>query len=130
MKQIFSPGSPYKRQARSIAIVWTLLIFVGCLMPVHELPKVDVPLADKWTHFVLFGVFAFLWLCARPDGPFKYSLIILLLSIFLGCLIEYLQGTFTSLGRSPEVMDAVADAVGGLLGIVVFRLVAWAARAK
>lgn len=130
MKQLFSPGSPYKKQARSIAIVWTLLIFVGCLMPAHELPKVDVPLADKWTHFVLFGVFSFLWLCARPDGPVKYSLIILLLSIFLGCLIEYLQGTFTSLGRSPEVMDAVTDAVGGLLGIVVFRLVAWAVRAK
>lgn len=130
MKQIFSPGSPYKRQARSIAIVWTLLIFVGCLMPAREIPKVDVPLIDKWTHFVLFGVFSFLWLCVKPESGFKQLLVLLLISIFLGCLIEYLQGTFTSLGRSPEMMDAVADAVGGLLGIVLFRVAAWAVRAK
>lgn len=130
MKQIFSPGSPYKKIARSIAIVWTLLIFVGCLMPAHEIPKVDVPLIDKWTHFVMFAVFSFLWLCAKPGGDFKYTLIVLLVSIFLGCLIEYLQGTFTSLGRSPELMDAVADAVGGLLGIVLFRVGVMATNTK
>lgn len=130
MKQIFSSGSPYKKQARSIAIVWTLLIFIGCLMPAKDIPKVDVPLIDKWTHFVMFGGFSFLWLCARPVHTPKYALIILLLSVFTGCFIEYLQGTFTSLGRSMELMDAVADSIGGLLGIALFRLGAYAVKAK
>jgi len=127
MKKIFTAGSPYTKQARFIAIAWTLLIFVGCLMPAREIPHVDVPLIDKWTHFVMFGLFSFLWLCARPAYTMRSLLILLLASIFLGCFIEYLQGTLTSLGRSMELMDAVADALGGLLGIVFFRVCAYAA---
>ncbi|WP_345080376.1 VanZ family protein [Nemorincola caseinilytica] len=128
MKRIFTTDSPYTRQARFMAIAWTLLIFIGCLMPAHEIPRVDVPLADKWTHFLMFGIFSFLWLCARPAYTFRSLLILLLITVFLGCLIEYLQGMLTFLGRSMEIMDAVADAIGGLLGIVMFRLGAYFAR--
>jgi VanZ family protein len=122
MKGLFSPNAPHQHIARSIAIVWTLLIFVLCLMPSHQVPKVSVPLADKWTHFVLFGVFSFAWCAARPGASARYSWLVLLWSVFLGCFIEYLQGYFASLGRSPEVMDAVADAIGGGLGVVLFAL--------
>lgn len=127
MKKIFSASSPYTKQARSIAVAWTLLIFVGCLMPARDIPHVDVPLIDKWTHFVMFGLFSFLWLCARPAYTLRSLLILLLTTIFIGCGIEYLQGMLTFLGRSMELMDAVADAIGGLLGIAVFRLCAYAA---
>lgn len=120
MKRIFLPDSPYTKLARFIASLWTLLIFVGCFFPARELPHVDVPFMDKWTHFVLFGVFSFLWLCARPKTNTGNLLYILVISVALGCLIEVLQGQLTFLGRSMELMDAIADSVGGLLGIAAF----------
>ena len=105
-----------------MAMLWTLLIFIGCFTPAKELPKVDVPLIDKWVHFVLFGGFSFLWLCAFPARTLSRYLTILLCGIALGALIEVLQGVFVSLGRSCELMDAVADSIGALLGIGIFSL--------
>jgi len=120
MKRIFHPGSPYTKQARSLAVLWTLLIFIGCFTPGKELPKVDVPLIDKWVHLVLFGGFTFLWLCARPVINARSLLIMFLTAVGLGALIEVMQGLLTFLGRSMELMDAVADSIDGLLGIGLF----------
>ena len=124
MLRIFTPGSPYTSQARFIAILWTLLIFIGCFTPGQDLPKVDVPLIDKWVHLVLFGGFTLFWLCAYPIRTIPRLLIMILVSVALGCFIEIMQGLLTFLGRSMELMDAVADAIGGLLGIGVFCLLA------
>ncbi len=125
MFRIFSEDSPYKKQARFIAILWTLLIFIGCFTPGNELPKVNVPLIDKWVHLVMFGGFSFFWLCANPKiNLFRLSGL-LLISIALGSAIELLQGLFKFLGRSMEFMDAVADSVGGLLGILLFSFIAY-----
>jgi VanZ family protein len=120
MKLIFLPHSPYSTQARFIAIIWTLLIFVGCLFPSQQLPHVAVPFIDKWTHFVLFGGYTFLWLCAKPAYTTAYVIKLLVVAVLLGCAIEVLQGKFTFLGRSMELLDAIADAVGALLGITLY----------
>lgn len=128
MKRIFLPGSPYTTQARLIARLWTLLIFIGCLTPGRELPHVNVPFIDKWTHLVMFGAFTFLWLCARPAFTWVRVFLLLLIAIALGGVIEGLQGWLTFLGRSMELMDVVADGVGAVLGIIVFLLGAWIAR--
>ena len=128
MKRLFSTDSPYTRQARFLAMLWTLLIFIACLTPGKDIPKVDVPLIDKWVHLVLFGGFTFLWLCARPQISLSRLLILFLISVAFGALIELLQGWFTSLGRSMELMDAVADSIGGLLGIGVFCVLAAAVK--
>lgn len=125
MRRIFTPDSPYKKQARFLAMLWTLLIFIGCLTPAPEIPKIDVPLIDKWTHFVLFGGFTFLWLCARPVRSTKALSILFFIALLFGALIEVLQGVLTFLGRSMEFMDAVADSLGGALGIGLFCLIAW-----
>ncbi len=105
-------------------MLWTLFIFIGCLYPARELPEVDVPFFDKWTHFVLFGVFSFLWLWARiPAGPWRYVMVFVV-AVLLGITIEALQAVFISLGRSAEMMDAAADAVGAALGAAIFYLIA------
>jgi VanZ family protein len=124
MLRIFTPGSPYTKQARFLAVLWTLLIFIGCFTPGKDLPKVDVPLIDKWTHLVLLGGFSFLWLCARPAITAKWLITLFLISVSLGAFIEVLQGVLTFLGRSMEFMDAVADSIGALLGIGLFCLCA------
>jgi VanZ family protein len=94
---------------------------VLCLWPGKELPKSDIPFIDKWTHFILFGVFSFLWLCAYPGRGLKTILYIILISAALGWLVECMQGWFPDLGRSKDNMDAVADAIGGILGALLYR---------
>jgi len=130
MKRIFSPDSPYKKRARFLAVLWTLLIFIGCFTPANEIPNVDVPLIDKWVHLILFGGFTFLWLCARPVINVYSLLILFFISIALGSFIELMQGWLTFLGRNMELMDAVADGIGGLLGIGLFCLCAYIAKTK
>lgn len=122
MPLLFTPDSPYKKRARFLAILWTLLIFVGCLMPAANVPHVTVPLADKWVHFIFFGGFTFLWLCTPPSTRQVNLCLVLALAIAYGTIIEVLQGVFTSLGRSCEVMDVVADSIGGVLGVLVFLI--------
>lgn len=124
MSHLFSAGSPYQKQARFLASLWTLLIFIGCFTPGKELPKVDVPLIDKWVHLVMFGGFTFLWLCARPMRTARWLITMFFITVGVGAFIELMQGLLTFLGRSMEFMDAVADAVGGLLGIGLFCLCA------
>ena len=128
MKRIFRPDSPYKRQARFLAALWTLLIFIACFTPGKDIPKVDVPLIDKWVHLVLFGGFTFLWFCSSPRANFKTILVLFLAAVALGSFIELMQGLLTLLGRSMELMDAVADSIGGALGIGLFSLCAYFAK--
>jgi VanZ family protein len=108
-----------------MARLWTLLILIGCLTPSAELPRVDIPLIDKWTHVVLFGIFSFLWLCAKPVLTTKWVMSLLIISVAFGAAVEILQGTLTFLGRSAEFMDAVADGLGGIVGVAVFLLMAY-----
>ena len=105
-------------------MLWTLLIFVGCFMPAKDIPKVDAPLIDKWVHFVLFGGFTFLWLCSRPSLKRSWLVTILIIGIALGSTVELLQGALPSLGRACELLDAVADSLGSLLGVLLFWLLA------
>lgn len=100
-------------------MAWTLLIFILCLLPGDELPDVQIPLADKWAHVILFGVFSFLWLCAVPTRNLSFLLILFTITVFLGWLVEYIQGHFVT-GRTQDNMDTLADSIGGITGIVVF----------
>ena len=40
-----------------LSISTACVIICLSLCPFQELPKVDVPFADKWTHMVMYGVF-------------------------------------------------------------------------
>ena len=125
MNQLFSGDPIYKKRARIGATLWTLLIFILCFIPAREVPDLDIPLADKWVHFILFGVFSFLWLLSIKEFRLPHLVIVLICSIVLGWLVEYIQGALTFLGRSQDNMDTLADGIGGLLGVVVFWLLSF-----
>jgi len=120
IEKIFSDTGFLKKRARTLSILWTLLIFLLCFLPAREIPDLNVPLADKWTHFILFGVFSFLWLLSFKKTAVKHTVLIFIISSLLGWGVEELQGTLSFLGRAKDVMDIVADAIGGLLGAVLF----------
>jgi VanZ family protein len=124
MLKIFTRYSQHKKLARNIAIVWTLLIFVLCLIPGTTLPKVDIPLVDKWAHVILFGFFTFFWLCAIPTRNVRFLIILFLINLFFGWLVEYIQGHFVR-NRSQDNMDTLADAIGGAVGILLFVLLSY-----
>lgn len=84
-------------------------------------------MADKWVHFVMFGLFAFLWLCAYPSHSISFLLLIFGISVATGWFVEFLQGSFPSLGRNRDMMDVVADGIGGFLGTLIFGMLSYIA---
>lgn len=105
-----------------MAILWTLLIFFLCFLPGNEIPNVRIPLIDKWAHFILFAAFSFLWLSSFRKVSRREYLVMLIASIVLGWLVEYIQGQLAFLGRSQDDMDTLADSLGGLLGILFWMI--------
>lgn len=103
------------------AWIWALLLTLACLIPSNEVPQVDVPLADKWVHFVLFGGQTFLALAALKSPSQKAIYQTVVWCVLFGALVEVLQLiTHPWLHRAFELTDIFADAVGVLLGWALF----------
>lgn len=111
-----------KKLAVWIAIIWTALILIACLIPGREIPNVHIPLMDKYVHFIIFAGFSFLWLCTRSKPRIATGFWIFIASVALGYLVELLQGSGITYGRSYEEADVLADAIGGLIGVLLFFL--------
>lgn len=105
-----------------MAIIWTVLIFIACLMPGNDVPDVHIPMIDKYVHFIIFAGFSFLWLCTIKNAGLRSGVIIFLLSVATGYLVELLQGSGITRGRSYDLMDVLADAIGGIIGVILFFL--------
>jgi VanZ family protein len=127
LKQAFTKASPYKKRARTLTISWSLLILVLCFIPGQEFPDVHIPMADKWVHFILFAVFTFLWMCARPSMKFGALLLAFIFGSVFGLVVEEIQGLLAFLGRSKSVQDIYADAIGSAIGLFIFYILAWRA---
>ena len=93
-----------------VAVIWVL-----CLMPVPDTPLSKFSLIDKWTHFVMYGVFSFV-VCFECKG---ISWKTILLPILMGILIELAQNYLTTC-RSGELADGVANSIGVMLGNGLF----------
>lgn len=104
------------------SVVWAMLIFVLCTMPSSGLPKTNIPHLDKAAHFSVFFVQSvFLSLLFNFQTRKSYTQIILsstLLAFVYGGLIEVLQATLFD--RSGDVLDLIADILGGFLGAMIY----------
>ena len=114
-----------------IAAIWTV-----CLIPIPETPLNDVPMMDKWTHFVMFGVLSlciiseYVYRHRKPKG-WDVALVGMLLPFAMGGMIELAQAYCTGGNRSGDVMDWLADGIGGLIGAAIGSLlVYYRARAR
>ncbi|MFC4218755.1 VanZ family protein [Flagellimonas marina] len=89
--------------------------------------KLNIPYADKMTHFVFYMVFTFLgcfFVRERTRGHLKLGktiVYVLLSAIGYGILIEVLQYTLTD-DRMAELGDVFANSLGAFVGI---GLVQW-----
>lgn len=104
-----------------LSILCALGIVVLSLAPMPEVPQLaDVPLFDKWVHFVMYGVLSLLiWWEMRRHITIRPSILWgLIASGLLGGLLELGQAYLTTC-RSGEWMDFLADAIGALLGSIL-----------
>ena len=101
-----------QKRAKSLTFLWTLLVFYLCLMPQRKIAHIPIFGIDKLVHVLFFGIFMFLLLFIMK--PNKWMVSFLIATLF-GCLIEGLQYYFTSLGRSGDWKDILADALGAII---------------
>ena len=101
-----------QKRAKSLTFLWTLLVFYLCLMPQRKIAHIPIFGIDKLVHVLFFGIFMFLLLFIIK--PNKWMVSFLIATLF-GCLIEGLQYYFTSLGRSGDWKDIIADALGAII---------------
>lgn len=98
---------------RWLAIIWTVIMLIGCLTPHAELPDELVNWNDKAQHIAIFAMFALLW---RLAG-FKLATVAIVGLVF-GALIEVLQYVLP-INRSADWADLFADSIGVVAGVLL-----------
>ena len=106
------------------AIAYAILIFILSSIP-HGVPPVGIAYEDKWIHLIEYGAFGFfiaraLWHQTRwTQGKKFFFFWAVVLGILYGISDEFHQ--YFVPGRFADYMDAFADAIGSLMGALVFR---------
>lgn len=108
-----------------LAALWTLAILIGCALPGNSMPGSPIWSFDKAIHLTLFGGFGLLWMHALRWPVGKRALWVVVAGLGFAIGTEVVQGFAP--GRSPEVLDAVADVAGVALGVGLYLL--WQRRA-
>lgn len=115
-----------KKVLFSLAIGWTVLIAVLCLVRFTDLPSFGVSGADKYVHFTLHFGFTMLWgfysVKKQNKIVLKKIATIIAVSFCYGILIEILQETCTTT-RHADVFDVLANFSGAIMALVLFALI-------
>ena len=110
------------------ALAWSLIILLLTGLPGNVFPEIktfwDWLSPDKVVHLIMFGTLSFLILFGYRHlyaGNNKQKLVwaAVLTTIAYGFLTEVLQ-YYVFIGRSGNVYDALADAIGAVLGWWLF----------
>ncbi len=120
VRTIFLYLQSNKKRAVCIASIWTVLILLACFIPGTTLPKVQIQLADKWVHFFIFAGFSFLWYFVCKKVNIINGLLLIAVATLTGYGVECIQGSGWVKNRSYEFNDVIADAIGGILGVLLF----------
>jgi VanZ family protein len=104
--------------------LWAALIFGLSSLPGSRVPSFDLPGLDKVVHFFLYATLGFLVARAlgraltgpTPGLSFRLVALAAALAVVYGASDEFHQ-LFVA-GRSAELADLCADAIGGLCGAI------------
>lgn len=105
------------------AAIWALAILWMCTLPPSKIPKypflANIPV-DKAVHLFLFAGMAFL-LAWIYHFSYTGTIVAIIVSCIYGLIIEWIQWKFVA-GRSAEIADFVADAIGALSLLVFYYI--------
>lgn len=113
------------------SILWALFILLLCLAPSSELPEFDIWKLlsfDKIVHASLFSIQVLLIIVGLKRQYFSYRLryyaktVAFLLGSLYGFLIEILQ-LISNTGRTFDLLDVIADIIGCVIGLILFRMI-------
>ena len=85
--------------------------------------NINIPNKDKYVHFIFYFVFVVLWFSQTKNRNIskKNKIIVLFSAIGYGILMEICQGLTET--RTPDVMDALANSIGAILGLFFISLI-------
>ncbi len=95
-------------------------------MPNEKVSEIYIPHIDKWVHGIIFFILIYLWQWYFYKHE-KHNLsavtitILLVIIMVYGIIIEVFQ-ELSPVTRSGDVFDFLADLLGALLGILVFKM--------
>ena len=107
-----------------LALFWTLLVLLLCLVSVGNLPRLSVKVdsIDKVVHFTFHFVFVMLWFLYLKEKNIRNVFFkIFLASFSLGVIIEILQSIFT-VTRQADIKDVLANTTGTITAITILLL--------
>ena len=113
-----------------ISFLLALAIVLLSLLPIPDVRMtVEVPLMDKWTHMVMYGVLTLvIWLeyirAHRQMRGLRLLLLAFLAPIAMGGALELMQAYLTTC-RSGEWLDFVANSIGAVVGAGCGLLASW-----
>ena len=115
------------------SISYFIFIFILSIIPNSKLEKIDIEkiydveiFLDKIEHSIAFFIFAFLfWYDFKKQNRYfllqKYSLIIsVLLSLFIGMLIELIQEYVDIVERTGNIYDFYSNNIGIVCFVLLF----------
>ncbi len=111
-----------KRHYFSLLLIVAISVLSLAPMPEIEMAK-DVPLADKWTHMVMYGTLSLsYWVehLQKHTAPLPLRLFLggFLLPILMGGAMEWMQANLTTY-RSGDWLDFVANSIGVCIACVL-----------
>lgn len=87
-----------------------------------SLPLIDIPHFDKIGHFGLFFILSIFLFLAVSNTKRKITWLVTIgYCSFLGVLTEYVQTKIE--GRSGDIMDFIADMLGGICGALLISYI-------
>lgn len=108
-----------------LGLLWALVISVLSFLPPSSFPETKLVGLDKLVHICMYGALTFLLIIGfKKQFSFKRLknnaiALAAAFSVVYGALIEMLQGMIV-VNRSMELADIVANAIGCLIGMLIF----------
>lgn len=97
-------------------VIVSALIIIAVLIPGRDLPDIHIGGYDKFVHMLMFATWAVAVRFDFNHTPFRFGLFFLL-GIAFSAMSEVLQILVE--GRSVDIYDLLADAVGLLVGLSI-----------
>ena len=115
-----------RRYPVTLLLVLTIMLLSLLPMPDMKIGE-EVPLADKWTHMVMYAALTLAIWFDYKRSHWRYDALRLFIFAFLapiamGGVLEIMQAKLTT-QRSGEWLDFVADAIGVCIGTALGLLI-------
>lgn len=107
------------------AIGWALFLFVMSSLPDLPGPKLGIDFEDKLQHLIAYSILGFLIARAffyqnrYANWKKNFLWMAIIIGIFYGIMDEFHQ--YFVPGRFTDILDALADSIGTILGALLFR---------